>query len=78
MDDNKQPDENILQVSPSELPVIKELKDFMQMMQLKNLQHLLEYTVSDLLKMEGFNYRCLKSLLAVLEENGYAYLLKDE
>jgi hypothetical protein len=67
----------ILNVPTAELPVIEELVEFMHVMQFRNLRDLLEFKVSDLLKMHGFGYRCLRSLYQVLEANGCEELLKE-
>jgi hypothetical protein len=46
--------------------------------QFANLKEMLAFSVSDLLKMEGFGYRCLKNLYQVLEDNGCEDLLRQE
>ncbi len=68
----------ILTQPVSQLPVIEELAQFMHAMQFTNLKELLAFSVPELLKMEGFGYRCLKNLYQVLEENRCEDLLRQE
>jgi ERCC4-type nuclease len=68
----------ILTQPVNQLPLIEELADFMHRRQFSNLRDLLAFSVSELLKMEGFGYRCLKNLYQVLEENGCEDLLRQE
>jgi hypothetical protein len=68
----------ILTQPANQLPVIEELVHFMQQRQFTNLKEMLAFSVPQLLKMEGFGYRCLRSLYKVLEENGCAELLREE
>ena len=68
----------ILTQPVDELPVIEELSDFMHQKQFATLKELLVFSAPELLKMEGFGYRCLKSLYQVLEENGCEELLRQE
>jgi hypothetical protein len=39
---------------------------------------MLVFSVSELLKMEGFGYRCLRSLYQLLEDNGCEEVLRQE
>jgi hypothetical protein len=68
----------ILTQPVNQLPLIEELVDFMYHRQFSNLSELLAFRVSELLKMEGFGYRCLKNLYKVLEDNGCEDLLRQE
>jgi len=52
----------ILHKSPEGLNIIPELVAFMQDQGLANLDALLEYSIPELLEMEGFGFRCLRSL----------------
>ncbi|MGB3468143.1 MAG: DNA-directed RNA polymerase subunit alpha C-terminal domain-containing protein [Cyclobacteriaceae bacterium] len=70
-------DPEFLQKSVDDLQLTEELIAYMRAMQFKNLQQLLEFSVSDLLNTKGFGYRCLYNLQDVLEENGCMGLLKD-
>lgn len=67
----------ILIMPVSELPVIGELADFMRMMHFQNLQELLEYSAPDLLKIDGFGFRCLQDLYQLLQDNGCEGLLGE-
>lgn len=75
---NKHQETAILTQPVSKLPIIEELAGFMYARQFTNLKELLVFSVSELLQMEGFGYRCLKSLYQVLEENGCEDLLRQE
>jgi hypothetical protein len=68
----------ILTQPVAQLPLIEELAQFMHHRQFANLKEMLAFSVSDLLKMEGFGYRCLKNLYQVLEDNGCEDLLRQE
>lgn len=68
----------ILTMPAAQLPVIDELTLFMNGHNIHNLQELLAFNVSQLLRMEGFGYRCLKNLYQVLEDNGCEDLLRQE
>jgi hypothetical protein len=68
----------ILTQPVAQLPLIEELAQFMHHRQFDNLKEMLAFSVSDLLKMEGFGYRCLKNLYQVLEDNGCEDLLRQE
>jgi hypothetical protein len=68
----------ILTKPVSELPVIEDLADFMRKMHFENLQELLNYSAPDLLRMDGFGYRCLQNLYQLLQENGCEELLSEE
>jgi hypothetical protein len=80
MSTSPQKNENapILTQPAAELPVIEELSHFMQQKQFATLKEMLVYSAPELLQMEGFGYRCLKSLYQVLEENGCEHLLREE
>ncbi len=67
----------ILYIPVDELPIIEELSAFMRQMEFKNLKELLEFNAPDLLKTKGFGYRCLQSLLSLLEEHGCIELLRE-
>ncbi|MDO1449818.1 hypothetical protein Q0590_26300 [Rhodocytophaga aerolata] len=69
---------DILSMPAAHLPVIDELISFMHAWQIANLEQLLVYSAPELLNMEGFGYRCLKSLYTLLEANGCEHLLKEE
>ena len=62
---------------PEELNVIPELRTFMISNRIENLSELLKFSVTELMGMEGFSYRCLTSLNRLLEENGMGSYLKD-
>lgn len=59
----------ILYTAPEDLPVIEELKDFMKSNGFKNLKDMLEFSGEDLLKMDGFGYRCLVDYMNLLEKH---------
>lgn len=67
----------ILYIPVDQLPVIEELSAFMRQMEFKNLKEMLEFSASDLLKTEGFGYRCLQSLLSLLDDHGCIDLLRE-
>jgi hypothetical protein len=67
----------ILYIPANELPIIEELSAFMRQMEFKNLKEMLEFSAPDLLKTEGFGYRCLQSLLSLLDDHGCIDLLRE-
>lgn len=75
---SKNESSSILTQPVNQLPIIEELATFMHEQGFANIKELLVYKVSDLLKMEGFGYRCLKSLFEVLQANGCEDLLIQE
>lgn len=68
----------ILSLPADQLPLIEELVVFMQEKGFKNLHDLLPNTTTRLLAMEGFGYRCLRSLHQFLEQHGHEDLLVEE
>lgn len=80
MSNTTQKNENtpILNQPVESLPVIEELTHFMHQKGFATLKDMLAYSAPELLKMEGFGYRCLKSLYQVLEENGCEQFLRQE
>jgi DNA polymerase/3'-5' exonuclease PolX len=74
----KNEDSPLLTQPVNQLPVIEELAHFMQQKQFANLKEMLVFSAPELLKMEGFGYRCLRSLYKVLEMNGCEDLLREE
>lgn len=67
----------ILYIPVDQLPIIEELAAFMHQMEFKNLKELLEFSAPDLLKTQGFGYRCLQNLLSLLDEHGCIDLLRE-
>ena len=70
-------DPEILYKPIDQLPIIEELADFMHRMEFNNLKEMLEFSAPDLLKTEGFGYRCLVSLLNLLDEHGCIDMLRE-
>jgi hypothetical protein len=70
-------DPEILHKPVDQLPIIEELSAFMYRMEFKNLKEMLEFSAPDLLKTQGFGYRCLASLLNLLDEHGCIDLLRE-
>lgn len=70
-------DPEILYVPATELSVIRELSVFMEKMEFKNLKEMLEFSAPDLLKTEGFTYRCLQDLLRLLDEHDCIEQLRE-
>ena len=70
-------DPEILHKPVDQLPVIEELTAFMHQMEFKNLKEMLEFSAPDLLKTQGFGYRCLSSLLSLLDDHGCIDLLRE-
>lgn len=67
----------ILYTPVSDLPVIDELKDFMNKMGFENLKEMLRFSAPDLLKTKGFTYRCLRDLLCILEKHNCEEELRE-
>jgi hypothetical protein len=70
-------DPEILYKPVDQLPIIEELTAFMHRMEFKNLKEMLEFSAPDLLKTQGFGYRCLASLLSLLDKHGCIDLLRE-
>lgn len=70
-------DPEILYQPVDQLPIVEELADFMHRMEFKNLKEMLEFSAPDLLKTQGFGYRCLASLLNLLDEHGCIEMLRE-
>ena len=67
----------VLYQKPEELPVIKELKDFMIAANYANISELLQFSGYELLAKEGFTHRALMSMMDVLQKNGLLYLFRE-
>lgn len=67
----------ILYKRPEDLPVIDELKEFMRFNGFLNMKDMLEVSGEDLLKMEGFGYRCLINYMNLLEKHHCLALFKE-
>lgn len=72
-----QRDPEILYKPVDQLPIIEELAAFMHQMEFKNLKEMLEFSAPDLLKTQGFGYRCLASLLSLLDDHECIDLLRE-
>jgi len=70
-------DPEILYKPVDQLPIIDELAAFMRQMEFENLKELLEFSAPDLLKTRGFGYRCLASLLRLLDDHGCIEMLRE-
>ena len=70
-------DPEILYKPVDQLPIIEELSAFMHQMEFKNLKEMLEFSAPDLLKTQGFGYRCLESLLSLLDDHECIDLLRE-
>ena len=67
----------ILRLPVDQLDVYDELKRYMKENGFNNLDELLQYSAPELLKTPGFTYRCLESLLRILDRNGYSDHLRE-
>ncbi|TSE03175.1 hypothetical protein [Aquimarina algiphila] len=68
----------ILKESIEKLEIEDELKKFMTTHRMTTLEDLLKIKGSELLKMEGFSYRILQSLLAFLHKHDCLHLFEEE
>ncbi len=68
----------ILEVPVEHLEISEEIKQFMIQHQITSLDNLLNIKGSELLKMEGFSYRLLQSLLTYLNDHNCLHLFKDK
>jgi len=60
------------------LGVSEEIKDLCKANEFKNLADLVQYPVSELTKMSGFNMKILKELITFLKKYNLDKLLKNQ
>ena len=69
---------DILLLPVDQLDVYDELKAYMRGMHFNNLHKLLQLSAPELLKTPGFTYRCLESIMKILDKHGCANYLREK
>jgi DNA-directed RNA polymerase alpha subunit len=67
----------VLDQPVTQLPVSPEFLEMMQTLHFQTLRDLLQYPAHQLLQMDGFGYRMLKELIALLDSNDLTSSLRE-
>ena len=70
-------DIDLLHQPANTLPVSEEFRQTMGKLRFETLEELVAYPAHRLLKMDGFGYRMLKELIALLERNDLSNRLQE-